>query len=132
MKTPLLNIVVFAIALIALGCGGAAMVAAQDAEEAASETRATLEESVKPAVQTAFVLKVDPLTSCKPWTPTDCPEPVEGEIGGRCTYEIVTSPELEDVLCLGAGCKELIGEDAEVLTITLQGEQALFCGEPAP
>lgn len=128
MKSPIFNLTIFTIALIALSCGGAAMVAAQDAEKAAADTLATLEESVP--VATAFVLKVDPVTVCKPWTPTDCPEVEEGEIS-RCNYEIVTSPELEDVLCLGAGCKELI-DDYEVLTIMLQGNQALFCGEPAP
>ncbi len=124
MKSPILNLTLAAIALIVLGCGGAAMVDAQEPE--------TPNEATSPEPTTAFVLKVDPLTICKAWMPTDCPDVVlkEGEIA-RCDYEIVTSPDLEDVVCLGAGCKKLI-EDYEVLIISLSGNQALFCGEPAP
>ncbi len=141
MKSPILNLTVFTLVVCALCCGGDELRAAELARARVAAVVADAEPQADPPTSdatdagtgpvTAFVLKVVPATTCEAWTPTACDEAVEGETT-TCYYEIVTSPTLEDVVCLGEGCKALIGANAEVLIIELTGEQALFCGEPSP
>ncbi len=70
--------------------------------------------------------------TCFEWRATSCEPLVEGEDKPVCTFTVVRPIADPTAVCLGTGCAVAFGPtDVETLHLTIRGEVAKFCGDPA-